>query len=406
MGSEVEYMLQHGLAVHSQSPWSSPCLLVPKSDGSYRFCTDYRKVNSLTKPDSFPLPRLEDCVDRVGSARYVTKLDLLKGYWQVPLTPRASEISAFVTPEHFLQYQVLAFGMRNAPATFQRLMQVVLSGVPNCNAYLDDVVIYSKTWEDHVKSLELVFSRLAAASLTLNLAKCEIGKAVVTYLGKQVGQGCVKPVEAKVTAILEFPTPRNKRELRRFLGMSGYYRGFCCNFSTVVSSLTDLLSTTKSFKWSTECDKAFKAAKDLLCHAPVLSAPNFDLPFKLQIDASATGAGAVLLQEDSCGIDHPICYFSKKFSKCQQRYSTIEKEALALLLALQHFEVYLGSSAMPIDVYTDHNPLIFLSRMSNSNQRLMRWALIVQEYNLNLKHIRGKENVVADALSRTADAEI
>ncbi len=153
MRSEVEYMLQHGLAVPSQSPWSSPCLLVPKPDGSYRFCTDYRKVNSLTKPDSFPLPRLEDCVDRVGSARYVTKLDLLKGYWQLSLTPRASEISAFVTSEHFLQYEVLAFGMRNAPATFQRLMQVVLSGVPNCDAYLDDVIISSKTWEEHVKTL-------------------------------------------------------------------------------------------------------------------------------------------------------------------------------------------------------------------------------------------------------------
>lgn len=139
----------------------------------------------------------------------------------------------------------------------------------------------------------------------------------------------------------------------------------------------------------------------------MLSAPNFDLPFKLQVDASAAGAGAVLLQEDSRGIDHPVCYFSKKFSKCQQHYSTIEKEALlALLLALQHFKVYLGSSAMPIDVYTDHNPQIFLSRMSNSNQRSMRWALIVQEYNLNLRHIRGKENVVADALSRTADMEI
>lgn len=145
MRTEVEYMLKHGIAVSSQSPWSSPCLLVPESNGSYRFCTDYRKVNSLTKPDSFPLPRMEDCIDRVGSANYVTKIDLLKGYWQVPLTPRAKEISAFVTPEHFLQYEVLAFGMRNAPATFQQLMQLVLMEVPNCAVYLDDIVVYSKT---------------------------------------------------------------------------------------------------------------------------------------------------------------------------------------------------------------------------------------------------------------------
>lgn len=207
---EVEYLLQHGLAEPSKSPWSSPCLLVPKSDSSLRFCTDYRKVNDITKPDSFPLPRLEDCVDRVGSSQFVTKLDLLKGYWQVPLTARASEISAFVTPDNFLQYKVMAFGMRNAPATFQRLMREVLSGVTDCEAYLDDIVIYSSTWRDHVEKLNCVFDRSAAANLTLNLAKCDFAKAVVTYLGKKVGQGQVRPVEEKITAVVEFPIPTTK----------------------------------------------------------------------------------------------------------------------------------------------------------------------------------------------------
>ncbi len=236
MRNEVQYLLEHGLAVPSQSPWSSPCILVPKSDSTYRFCTDYRKINAVTKPDSFPLPRMEDCVDRVGSAHYVTKLDLLKGYWQVPLTSRASEISAFVTPDNFLQYSVMAFGMRNAPSTFQRLMNRVLSGVSDCEVYLDDVVVYSNSWEDHLAKLDVVFGRLANASLTLNLAKCEFAKAVVAYLGKRVGQGQVRPVEAKVCAIVEFPIPTNKRELRRFLGMAGYYRGFCRNFAAIVST--------------------------------------------------------------------------------------------------------------------------------------------------------------------------
>lgn len=318
----------------------------------------------------------------------------------MPLTPRASEISAFVTPDNFLQYSVMAFGMRNAPATFQRLMRHVLSGVTNCEAYLDDVVIYSASWEDHLNSLNQVFSRLSEASLTLNLVKCEFAKAVVTYLGKKVGQGQVRPVEEKVAAILNFPIPTNKRELRRFLGMAGYYRSFCKNFASVVVPLTDLLSTSRKFVWSHDCNSAFNAAKDLLCHAPVLSAPNFALPFKLQVDASSSGAGAVLLQEDSAGVEHPVSYFSKKFAKCQQRYSTIEKEALALLLALQHFEVYLGSNCNPVVVYTDHNPLVFLWRMCNSNQRLMRWSLIIQEYNLDIQHRKGSENIVADALSR------
>lgn len=400
MKQEVQYLLDNELAKPSSSPWSSPCLLVPKPDGTARFCTDFRKVNAITVPDSYPLPRMEDCIDNIGSAKFVTKLDLLKGYWQVPLTPRASEISAFVTPDDFLQYNVLAFGLRNAPATFQRLVNTVLAGVPNCYAYLDDLVVKSDSWSDHVQVLRIVFDRLAKATLTLNLAKCEFGKATVTYLGKQVGRGQVRPVEAKVAAIAEFPAPTTRRELRRFLGMAGYYRSFCRNFSVVVAPLTSALSVTKHFEWTPDCQHAFESVKALLCSAPVLAAPDFALPFQLEVDASALGAGAVLLQEDAEGVDHPVCFFSRKFNKHQIRYSTIEKEALALLLALQFFEVYLGSSSVPIDVYTDHNPLVFLYRMYNQNQRLMRWSLIVQNYNIVIKHKKGKDNVVADALSR------
>ncbi|XP_028835757.1 uncharacterized protein LOC114790140 isoform X1 [Denticeps clupeoides] len=236
MMSEVNYLLENELAVQSCSAWSSPCLLVPKPDGTFRFCTDYRKVNAVPKPDSFPLPRMEDCVDKVGAARVVTKLDLLRGYWQVPLTPRAAEISAFVTPDYFLQYSVMPFGLRNAPATFQRLICKVLAGVPCCEAYLDDIIIYSATWTQDLETLESVFKRLQQASLTLNLAKCEFGKATVTYLGKEVGQGQVRPVEAKVQAVMNFPVPTSKQELRRFLGMAGFYWGFCKNFSDVVCS--------------------------------------------------------------------------------------------------------------------------------------------------------------------------
>ncbi|KAL0152873.1 hypothetical protein M9458_051806 [Cirrhinus mrigala] len=322
MKEEIEYTLRHDIAIPSQNP------------GLTQLFDSALTMNKITKADSFPLPRVKDCVDRVGSANFVSKLDLLKGYWQVPLTPRASEISVFVTPDHFMQYKVLVFGIRNAAATFQRLMQRVLVGVTNCEVYIDDGVVYSSSWEEHVKALEDVFSKLAAASLTLNAAKCEFGKAVVTYLGRQVGQGCVRPVAAKVEAILQFPTPSNKRELRQFLGMAGYYRGFFRNFSAVVSPLTDLLSSSRKFIWDSGCSLAFDAVKDLLCNAPVLSAPKFEKLFKLQVDASATRAGAVFLQEDEHDVDHPISYFSKKFTSYQKCYSTIEKEALALLLAL------------------------------------------------------------------------
>ncbi len=203
MKREVAYLLQNGFAVPSISPWSSPCILVPKADGSSRFCTDFRKINSVTVPDAFPLLRIDDCIDSLGAAKYITKLDLLKGYWQVPLTERASEISAFVTPDSFLQYTRMAFGLRNAPATFQRLMSLVLGDVLNCNVYLDDVVIYSSSWVEHLSILYDVFHRLSAASLTLNLRKCEFAKASVTYLGKQVGNGQIRPLDGKIAAVLE-----------------------------------------------------------------------------------------------------------------------------------------------------------------------------------------------------------
>ena len=175
---EVEYMLEHNIAEPSASAWSSPCLLVGKSDGSLRFCTDYRRVNSVTKPDCFPLPRADDCIDRVGAAVYVSKFDMLKGYWQVPLTARAREISAFVTPDAFLSYQVMPFGMRNAPASFQRLVNIVLNGMSDCEAFLDDIVLYSQTWPIHLCQMRELFRRLSEANLTLNLAKCEFAKAV------------------------------------------------------------------------------------------------------------------------------------------------------------------------------------------------------------------------------------
>ena len=400
MKQEAEYLLKHGLAKHSSSAWSSPCLVESKPDGSPRFITDYRKVNAVTVPDAYPMPRMEECVDNLGPAKYVSKLDLLKGFWQVRLTERASEISAFVTPDYFLQYTVMAFGMCNAPATFQRLVNNVLQGVPCCNAYLDDLIVHSRTWEEHLATLTKVFARLAQASLTLNLAKCEFGKATVIYLGREVGQGQVRPVEAKVSAIASCVPPPTRRALRRFLGMAGYYRSFCRNFSSVALPLTNLLSPKLEYVWTPECQHAFESVKSLLCHAPVLSAPDCSRPFKLEVDASGVGAGAVLLQDDDAGVSHPVSYFSRKFNKHQLAYSTIEKETLSLLLALQHFEVYLGSSSLPVMVFTDHNPLVFLSRMYNHNQRLMRWALMVQDFNLEIRHKKGSDNVFADALSR------
>ena len=294
----------------------------------------------------------------------------------------------------------MPFGMKNSPATFQRLVNNVICGLDGCDAYIDDVIIYSDSWSDHLQRIGKFFDRLKKAKLTVNLAKTEFCHATVSFLGHLVGQGQVKPLEAKVNAISEFPVPKCKRQLMRFLGMAGYYRKFYKNFSGIAEPLTNLLKKSTKFKWNDKCQDAFDRLKAILKSAPVLLAPDFDKCFKLAVDASDIGIGAVPLQEDNDGIDHPVCYFSKKFNKHQKNYSTIEKECLALILAIQQFEVYLTSSTSPIVVFSDHNHLSFLHKLKNKNKRLLRWSLLLQEFNLDIRHIKGKDNIIPDALSR------
>ena len=400
LDKEVQYMLENDIIEESQSNWSSPCILVPKHDGGFRFCTDFRKVNDKTKSDSFPIPRIADCIDQIGNAKFVSTFDMLKGYWQVPLTQRAREISAFVTPSGLYQYKVMPFGMKNAPATFQRMVNKLVRDIDGCEGYIDDVVIFSDNWSDHIRQIKHFFQIMREAKLTINLMKSEFGKATVKYLGHIVGQGQVRPLDAKIQTIVKYPIPTSRKELARFLGMAGYYRNFCLNFSDIAAPLTNLLSKKVKFVWTDDCQMAFDKVKLLLQKSPVLKSPDYEKPFKLIIDSSDVGTGSVLVQEASDGLDHPVSYFSKKFLKYQKNYSVVEKETLGLVLALEHFDVYLGSTPFKIKVYTDHNPLTFLKTMKNKNQRLVRWSLALQEYNLEIQHIPGSENVVADALSR------
>jgi len=294
---EVNYMLEHGIIEMSQNNWSSPCILVPKSDGSYLFCRDYRKVNSVTKSDSYPIPRVGDSIKRIGCAKYVTKLDLLKGYWQVLMTTAAKEISAFVTPKEFYQYKVMPFGMKNAPATFQRMINDNIRDLDGCEAYIDDMVIFGSTWEGHLLRVQELFCRLRSANLTINLVKSEFGHAYVTYLGHVVSQGEVRPVTAKVDAIMNYPAPTTRRQMIRFLGKAGCYRKFCRDFATLCEPLTNLLRKNVSFIWIDERQRAFDRVKMLLTSAPVFVMPDFMKPFIFTIDASDFGDGAVFLQK-------------------------------------------------------------------------------------------------------------
>ena len=270
LDKEVQYMLKNDIIEESQSNWSSPCILVPKHDGGFRFCTDFRKVNDKTKSDSFPIPRIADCIDQIGNAKFVSTFDMLKGYWQVPLTQRAREISAFVTPSGLYQYKVMPFGMKNAPATFQRMVNKLVRDIDGCEGYIDDVVIFSDNWSDHIRQIERFFQIMREAKLTINLMKSEFGKATVKCLGHIVGQGQVRPLDAKIQTIVKYPIPTSRKELARFLGMAGYYRSFCLNFSDIAAPLTNLLSKKVKFVWADDCQLAFDKVKLLLQKSPVL----------------------------------------------------------------------------------------------------------------------------------------
>ena len=226
---------------------------------------------------------------------------MLKGYWQVPLTQRAREISAFVTPSGLYQYKVMLFGMKNAPATFQRMVNKLVRDIDGCEGYIDDVVIYSDNWSDHIRQIECLFQIMREAKLTINLMKSEFGKATVKYLGHIVGQGQVRPLDAKIQTIVKYPIPTSQKELARFLGMAGYYRNFCLNFSEIAAPLTNLLSKKVKFVWTDDCQLAFDKVNLLLQKSPVLKSPDYEKPFKLIIDSSDVGTGSVLVQEASDG---------------------------------------------------------------------------------------------------------
>ena len=399
MEEEVKFLLENGLAEDSSSEWASPCLMVPKPDGTFRMCTDYRKLNNVTVKDSYPMPRIDDIVDQVANAKYLSKIDLLKGFYQIQLDESSRDYAAFVTPKGLYNYTVMPFGLCNSPITFQRHMNMVLKDVEGVYVYIDDIVVPGNTWQEHLTKLKQVFQKLKEYDITVNLAKCEFGKATVTYLGHEIGSGLVKPLDCHIKNIQNFKRPETKKELMSFLGSVGYYRKFCRNFSDVASPLTDLLKKNKAFEWTEECHNAYENLKLILMSKPVVNAPCLDEPFKLFVDSSEVAAGGVLMQEKN-GVLHPLAYFSKKFNVHQKRYSIVEKEALSLILNLSHFEVYLKYSPHVIEVFTDNNPLTFINKCKQSNKRILRWSLLLQEYNIKISHIQGKKNVLADTLTR------
>lgn len=397
---EVQSMLEMGVIVPSRSQWCSPVVLVPKKDGGLRFCVDFSKLNSISAFDPYPMPRVDELVERLGKAVYLSTLDLCKGYWQVPLTPEAQELTAFRAPTGLFHFTTMPFGLHGAAATFQRLMDQVLRGAESyAAAYIDDVVIFSTSWADHLKHLADVFRRIQEAGLVVNASKCQLARSEVCYLGYVLGGGTIKPQVSKVDAVRSCLPPTTKKGVRSFLGLVGWYRRFIPEFSTRATPLTDLTKKSSPNKvvWTEECDRAFQDLKDSLCHGPVLQSPNFDSPFTVQTDASGLGLGAVLLQ--GVGEErHPVTFISRKLFPRETRYSTVEKECLAIKWALDTLKYYLMGKEFVLE--TDHRALQWLDRMRDSNARITRWYLSLQPYKFTVQYKPGKDNVTADFLSR------
>ncbi|CAM4545400.1 unnamed protein product [Caretta caretta] len=367
---EIQDMLQMGVIRPSESAWASPVVLVPKPDVEIRFCVDYRKLNAVTRPDNYPMPRTDELLEKLGRAQFISTLDLTKGYWQVPLDESAKERSAFITHLGLYEFNVLPFGLRNAPATFQRLVDGLLAGLGEyAVAYLDDVAIFSDSWADHLEHLQKVLERIREAGLTVKAKKCQIGLNRVTYLGHQVGQGTISPLQAKVDAIQKWPVPKSKEQVQSFLGLAGYYRRFVPHYSQIAAPLTDLTKKKQpnAVQWTEKCQKAFNQLKATLMSDPVLRAPDFDKPFLVTTDASERGVGAVLMQKGPDQEFHPVVFLSKKLSERESNWSVTEKECYAIVYALEKLRPYVWGRRF--NLQTDHAALKWLHTVKETNKK-------------------------------------
>ena len=401
---EVEKMLAAGVIEPSKSPWAAPVTLAPKSDGTIRFCSDYRRLNSVTKKDCFPMPHVQDIFDQLGGSRLFSTLDLKSGYWQCPMDPDSVEKTAFITHQGLYQYKVMPFGLCNAPGVFQRLMQEILHDVIGkyVMVYIDDIVIYSKTEAEHEAHTKVVLERLIEAGLTLKSSKCTFDAREVKLLGFVVNENGIQTNPEKVSAIRNLAPPRTLKELRRFLGMSGYYRTCVRDYAAISASLTELMKKGVVWEWTEIHQKSFDALKEALVGSEVIAYPDPTKPYKLFTDSSDYALGAVLVQCVN-GVEKVIQYVSKKLNPAQRKWAVIEKEAWAVVYALKKLRPYLYGAEFTI--YTDHKPLksLFLGEVNNT--KVQRWAVLISEYGAPIEYRQGKNNIRADMLSRILPLE-
>lgn len=402
---EIKSMLDMGVIEESCSPYSCPIVLVKKPDGSIRFCNDFRALNKITVFDAEPIPNPDELFCQLAKDKFFTKIDLTKGYWQFFIKPEDRFKTAFQTPFGLYQWIKLPFGLVNAPAFFARMMRKLnLEQMSSLN-FFDDILVHSKNFENHLKDVSDVLNKLSKFGITARPTKLHAGFTELEFLGHIIGNAIQKPSPSKVEKILKISVPKSKKQVRSLLGLLGYYRRYIQNFSTLTKPLSDLTKDdkSKSIKWDENCIQAVNNLQMLFSSYPILMLPDLSKPFTLRTDASGFGIGAVLLQEHD-DVLHPVIYASRKLLDRETRYSTIERECLAIVWAIQKLQRYLSFTHFVLQ--TDHRPLTYLNSSRLKNSRLMRWSLALQEFNFDVKPISGTMNQLADLLSRSNQNQI
>lgn len=404
--SAFDELLRLGIVRPSRSPWAAPLHLVPKGEG-WRITTDFRRLNYVSQDDRHGLPHVHDFAVQVGASKYFTKLDLHAAYYAIPVNEADIPKTAVTTPFGLFEYTRLPFGLKGAPQTFQRFMNEVLRGIDNAYAYIDDVLITSETEDEHYGHIEAVFKRLQTYGLVINMAKCKFVQESLEFLGHQIGRDGIKPLPSKVAAIKDYPKPADMHGLRRFLGMVNYYHRFLPQAAETLAPINDLLKpkrkgTSTVVAWTPEAEKAFMLIKIQLANYTALKFPAASAQLSVVVDASAIAAGAVL-QQTIDGRVEPLAFFSRRFTKTEIKYSTFSRELLAAYLAVKHFKYALQGTQFSL--YTDHQPItkaIQASNLDKHSPREARHLSYILEFTSDVRYIRGRDNQVADALSRAS----
>ncbi|UYV63592.1 K02A2.6-like, partial [Cordylochernes scorpioides] len=400
IAEQVKELLEHKLIRISDSPWAFPVVMVPKKDGNKRMCIDYRRLNEITLDDRQPLPHIQDMFDRLHGSRFFSTLDVAWGYWQIEMDPQSIQKTAFVTNDGHYEFLVIPFGLKNAASTFQRIIQHILGELlwKGTCSFQDDILVYTKTWQEHIELLSKVFDKLRQYNMKLKLSKCIFGRTEVKYLGHIISHNQLKPDPGKVKSIQDFPRPDTVKKVRQFMGLANYYRKFVKDFSKISFPLVRLTRKNQPFIWNEEVEESFAKLKMALSTKPVLAIYNPDYPSKVYTDASKYGIGAIQTQIGPDNEEHVIAYYSKTLQPHQENYSAYEMECLAVIQATDHFHVYIENQ--PFEIITDHAALQWLFTMKKPKPKYFRWILSLSSKSCNIVHRSGKQQTHVDALSR------